>query len=308
MSEKYIRKNRNAYTIVKNSRTYAKLTNLDDAIFMRDILIDYNWNLFEIPNTIEKDDDYLIISVLDEKAYVIAKYRQKPDDKTVLRLIKKHRRNPNNSKYGLNITKVFDTFIIKKQIFNDDYIFGYYDNLQDAEFVRNFLMDNDWNVNGFNEIEFDEETDTYKVISVIDDKAYVLGSFKTDEIDLRKVYEEFLSKISKHKYGLASYPHLDELKDKTDELEERFNAKADDEMWSFDGEISSPLSEIVFNLTPFQKSVYDAVSAKTTLEDIEKSLIRYKTRNFTDKIQKNLDELVEMGLIEKDGEGLYKMI
>lgn len=305
MSEKYIRENKNSYKIVKNSKTYAKISSLEDAIFIRDLLIRTDWNLSKIPKTIKNDGDYLILSVLDEKIYVIARYDYEPSSDTVDRLIKRHRRNPNNSKYGLNITRVFDTFIIKKQIFNDDYIFGYFDNLSDAEFVRNFLMDNDWNVNALNKIEFDDETNTYKAVSVIDDVAYVLGTFNTPEIDLDKVHVEFLSKISKHKYGLADYPHLDLLKDRIPELELKYNVKTTDGVWSFGEDISSPLKDIIFNLTPFQQSVYDSISNKTTLDEIKKKLIRYKSKNFEKKIDKNLNDLIEMGLVEKEEDNSY---
>ena len=85
-------------------------------------------------------------------------------------ILKKYKRNPNSSKYGLNITKVFDTFVIKKQIAGEDCIFGYYNSLEDAEFVRNFLLDNHWNLGAFKQIEFDEETNSYKVLEVIGDK------------------------------------------------------------------------------------------------------------------------------------------
>ena len=309
MSEKYIRENKNSYSIVKNSKTYAKISNLEDCILIRDMLIELEWDLSRMPKTIKNNDNYLVLSILDEKIYLIAKYKQEPSADTVDKLIKKHRRNPNNSKYGLNITKVFDTFIIKKQIFNDDYVFGYFDNLQDAEFVRNFLMDNDWNVNKFNQIEFDDETNAYKVVCIIDDAAYVLDSFDSKtEIDLNKCYEEFLSKISKHKFGLASYPHLDLLKDRIDELESRFGVKTHDDVWSFDNmdEGSSPLNEIIFNLTPFQQSVYDVISKDTHFEEIKRALIRYKSKNFDEKIQKNIDELIGLDLVVKLDDGSYE--
>ncbi|WP_407392372.1 hypothetical protein [Methanobrevibacter sp.] len=305
MSEKYIRKNKNSFSIVKGSRTYGKTNNLDDAVFIRDFLAENDWDLSKLPKTIENDGNYMVLSVLDEKIFVIAKYKEKPSDETIERLIKRYRRNPNNSRYGLNITKVFDTFVIKKQIFGDDYIFGYYDRLEDAQFVRNFLLDNNWNINELKEIEFDEETDTYKVISVIDDAAYVLDSSTTDDIDLDKAYEEFLSKIYKQKYGLASYPHLDLLTDKIEELEERFSVRARDDAWSFASDVSSPLNEIIFSLTPFQQSVYDAISANTTLDEIEKSLIRYKSGNFKEKIEKNVNELIDLDLVEKVGKDTF---
>lgn len=307
MSEKYIRENKSSFNIVKNSKIYAKIKNIDDAIFVRDLLIDNDWNLDKIPNIINNEDNYLVLAVIDEKIHLLAKYKTEPNDNQIQRLTKDFIRNPNNSKYGLNITKVFDTFVIRKQIAGDDYVFGYYDKLEDAQFVRNFLLDNNWNVNEFNEIEFDDETDTYKLIAVIDDRVYVVNTYESKDINPEEAYERFLAEISKHKYGLASHPHLDSLIDKIPELEDQFNIKTRDEFWSFENidETKLILSQVIFNLTPFQKSVYDAIDENTPLEKIELSLIRYKSRNFTRKILKNIDELIELNLIEKTGEGTY---
>ena len=309
MGEKYIRQNKNSFNIVRSSRTYAKITDLDDAIFIRDILIENDWNLDRIPQTVKKDDDYLVLVLIDDKIHLIAKYRQEPDGETVERLTRKFRRNPNNSRYGLNITRVFDTFTIKKRIAGDDYIFGYYDSLEDAQFVRNFLMDNQWDVSRFAEVEFDDETSTYKVIAVIDDNVYVVDSYASeDEIDLEKSYEKFLAKISKHRYGLASHPHLDLLKDRIPELEDRFNVRTRDENWSFDGidDDRSVLGQVIFNLTPFEKAVFDSIDTDTSFEDIKKALTRYRSKNFDEKISKNLESLIDSGLVEKTGNGYSK--
>ena len=308
MSERFIRENRSSFNIVKNSKIYAKIGNIEDAIFIRDFLIGNDWNLDNIPDTIKKDGNYLVLAVIDEKVHLLAKYKAEPGKDQIQKLTKNFIRNPNNSKYGLNITRVYDTFIIKKQIAGDDYIFGYYDNLEDAQFVRNFLLDNDWNVNALSEIEFDDEAENYKVISVIDDKVYVIDAYNSrDEIDFEKSYEEFLAKVSKHKYGLSSHPHLDLLKDRIPELENRFQVRAKDSVWSFDNirEEESVLSQVIFNLTPFEQSVYDAIGTDTTLEEIELSLIRYKSKNFTQKISKNIDRLIESGLIEKTGDDTF---
>lgn len=308
MNKKYIRKKKNSYDIVKNQRVIAKISNLDDALFIRDSLIENNWDLDNFPQIILKDDDYLVLAIIDGKLRLLARYRIKPDDETVEKLINKYRRNPNNSKYGLNIMNYFDTFIIKKQIFGEEMIFGYYDELKDAEFVRNFLLDNEWDVNKFSEIMFDEETSTYKVTCVIDDVVYVLDSFDSkEEIDLDKVHEEFLAKISKHKYGLATYHHLDLLTDKIDELEVGFGVKTKDEYWSLKNlsDSSSALNDIVFNMSPFQKTIYDVISSKTTIDEIEQVLIRYRTKNFRQKIIRNLDELVELKLVEKIDDETY---
>ena len=245
------------------------------------------------------DDDYLIVKVIDEKLQLLARQKEMPIDETIERLAKKQIRNPNNSRYGLNITKVFDTYIIKKQIAGDDYVFGCYDDLSNAEFVRNFLMDHNWDINAFSQIEYDDETSTYKVVEVIDDRIYVLDSFKRrEEIDITKCHERFLSRIVKHKLGFAQHSNLESLADKIPELEERFNAKARDDVWSFKN-TKNPLNDIIFNLTPFQKSVYDAIE-ESTFEDIKKSLIRYRSKNFDEKIQRNLDELEKLDLISRN--------
>lgn len=299
MSEKYIRKNKSSYMIVKNSKNYGKFNSIDVAKFIRDKLICNDWNLESIRETYQFEDDYLIIKIIDGKLQCLGKFKQLPAHETIEKLYMKHLRNPNDSKYGLNISKIFDTFIIKKRIAGDDYIFGYYDCLDDAEFVRNHLLENSWNVNSFSQIQYCDETDDYRVIEVIDDKVYVLNTFKSkSDIDIDECHSEFLAKITKHKLGLAQHSNLHELTDKVEELEARFNVKAQDDVWSFKN-TENPLNDVIFNLTPFQKSVYDAVN-DSTFDEIKKSLIRFKSGNFDEKIRKNLDELVEMGLISKN--------
>ena len=304
MSEKYIRQNKKSCVVVKSSKTFAKTDNLEDAIFIRDFLVDINWDLTKVPEILKYNQTYLVLTIYEEKIFILAKYGQKPSKETIDKLVKKHKRNPNNSKYGLNISRIIDTYVITKQIAGDSYVFGLYDNLKDAEFVRNFLMDHQWNVNEFDSIEYDEELDNYKAILVIDDYVYVLDSFESDDIDLNKVYEEFLAKISKHKYGLDNFPHLDSLKNKIHELEEELNVKAHDDVWMFGDAMDEKdaLSEIIFNLTPFQKSIYDAIGKKATFDEIKQKLIRFNSGNFEEKINNNLEELIEKYLIKKDGD------
>ena len=163
-----------------------------------------------------------------------------------------------------------------------------------------------WDVSRFSQIEFDEDTDTYKVVEVINDKAYVLDTFKSeDEIDLNTSHERFITKISKHKYGLASHPELDELADKIPELESRFHVSSNDEVWSFE-EGQDPLNDIIFNLTPFQQIVYDSIEEESTFDEIAQSLSRFKSKNFKRKVQRNLDELIDRGMVSKEGDNFKK--
>jgi predicted transcriptional regulator len=60
-------------------------------------------------------------------------------------------------------------------------------------------------------------------------------------------------------------------------------------------------------MTPFQQSVYDAIDGETDIDEIKRKLIRYKSKNFEDKICKNLKSLIDMNLVEKQGD-VYKKI
>lgn len=311
MSEKYIRKNKNNFTVVKNSRTYGKYDSLDVAVFARDLLVSSDWQLDNIHDEIfEIDDGYIVFKVIDDKLFCLGQFSEKPTFDAISKLTRKKIRNPNNSKYGLNISRLFDNYIIKKQIAGDEYIFGVFDNLEDATFSRNFLLEHDWDVNAFGEIEFCDETDTYKIVEVFDDRIYILASYETlaeAEKNLENAKSEFLNKIFKHKNGLANYPHLDILTDRIDELENDFQLKTQDDFWNI-GDVENPLEDIIFNLTPWQKIIYDNAGDEFTFQQLKVKLKRYESKNFDKKIQRYLDELQELNLIEKLDDDVYRKI
>ncbi len=311
MSEKYIRKNKNNFTVVKNSRTYGKYDSLDVAVFARDLLVISDWQLDNIHDEIfEIDDGYIVFKVIDDKLFCLGQFSEKPTFDAISKLTRKKIRNPNNSKYGLNISRLFDNYIIKKQIAGDEYIFGVFDNLEDATFSRNFLLEHDWDVNAFGEIEFCDETDTYKIVVVFDDRIYILASYETlaeAEKNLENAKSEFLNKIFKHKNGLANYPHLDILTDRIDELENDFQIKTQDDFWNI-GDVENPLEDIIFNLTPWQKIIYDNAGDEFTFQQLKVKLKRYESKNFDKKIQRYLDELQELNLIEKLDDDVYRKL
>ena len=311
MSEKYIRKNKNNFTVVKNSRTYGKYDSLDVAVFARDLLVSSDWQLDNIHDEIfEIDNGYLVFKVIDDKLFCLGQFSEKPTFDAISKLTRKKIRNPNNSKYGLNISRLFDNYIIKKQIAGDEYIFGVFDNLEDATFSRNFLLEHDWDVNAFGEIEFCDETDTYKIVEIFDDRIYILASYETlaeAEKNLENAKSEFLNKIFKHKNGLANYPHLDILTDRIDELENDFQLKTQDDFWNI-GDVENPLEDIIFNLTPWQKIIYDNAGDEFTFQQLKVKLKRYESKNFDKKIQRYLDELQELNLIEKLDDDMYRKV
>ena len=311
MSEKYIRKNKNSFTVVKNSRVYGKYDSLDVAVFSRNLLVDSDWQLDDIPDEIfEVDGEYIVFKIIDDKLCCLGQFSEKPTSDAISKITRKKIRNPNNSKYGLNISRLFDNYIIKKQIAGEEYIFGVFDNLEDATFSRNFLLEHDWDVNAFGEIEFCDETDTYKIVEIFDDRIYILASYETlaeAEKNLENAKSEFLNKIFKHKNGLANYPHLDILTDRIDELENDFQLKTQDDFWNI-GDVENPLEDIIFNLTPWQKIIYDNAGDEFTFQQLKVKLKRYESKNFDKKIQRYLDELQELNLIEKLDDDVYRKV
>ena len=60
MDRKYLRENKNSFNIVKNSKIYAKITAYDDTIFIRDLLIQYQWDLNRVPSVVKNDGEYMV--------------------------------------------------------------------------------------------------------------------------------------------------------------------------------------------------------------------------------------------------------
>jgi hypothetical protein len=204
----------------------------------------------------------------------------------------------------------YKTVVATASVVDDTGKTVFFDNLEDATFSRNFLLEHDWDVNAFGEIEFCDETDTYKIVEVFDDRIYILASYETlaeAEKNLKNAKSEFLNKIFKHKNGLANYPHLDILTDRIDELENDFQLKTQDDFWNI-GDVENPLEDIIFNLTPWQKIIYDNAGDEFTFQQLKVKLKRYESKNFDKKIQRYLDELQELNLIEKLDDDVYRKI
>ena len=73
MDEKYIRRNKESYNIVRNSKNYGKFKILEDAIFVRDILVDNNWDLNSINEIYIVDGKFLAVRVIAGKAHILEK-------------------------------------------------------------------------------------------------------------------------------------------------------------------------------------------------------------------------------------------
>ena len=84
--------------------------------------------------------------------------------------------------------------------------------------------------------------------------------------------------------------------------------KTCDDTWQVRSDVEDPLKDIVFNLTPWQKIIYDSADETFTFDELKASLKRYRSKNFDEKIRRHLDELIRLELIEKiDGENFRKI-
>ena len=81
-----------------------------------------------------------------------------------------------------------------------------------------------------------------------------------------------------------------------------------DENWDLDKLDDVSAFDLIFNLTPWQKIIYDNVNDEFTFEELKSSLKRYESKNFDKKIQKHLDELIELNIVKKSDENKFKKI
>ena len=66
MSRKYLRENKNSFNIVKSSKIYAKITAFEDATFIRDLLVDNDWDLDATPNYSTRDEAESVKKEMEE--------------------------------------------------------------------------------------------------------------------------------------------------------------------------------------------------------------------------------------------------
>ena len=237
--------------------------------------------------------------------------------------IKYESKNPFNSRYGLYVYKSLGYYQVRKSIYGNHRLFGVYDNLDHAYFVRDFLMENEWDVTRFGEIEFNGQTQKFYVIKVID-RVFVLGEFDTFEEardNATECYKDCLANIFKYKNGIEVHDDLNHLKWQFDQLYDEFDRTVEDnEFWLIDRlpKIEEPSKakkskytlESLYGLTPWQKIIRDEIrkldKSVFTFDELKNSLLRYKTKNFDKKVRKHLDELIDLDLVRCLGDDVYE--
>jgi hypothetical protein len=233
---------------------------------------------------------------------------------------------PYDSKYDSNIYKKYSGFIVVNSIDGKDHIFGYYDNLKYTYFVRDFLIENDWDLTKFKCIEFDEVCLEYYIIKVIKNRVYVIDGFYTYNeayLNYTKSLKEFVIKIYLHKYGFEKNSYLHELIGVAEDLFLEVDELTNEDSWLIDRlpEIYEPKTieqseeanidlNLIKNLTLWQKKIFDEINKFDdeifSFDELRRHLLRFKSKNFDNKVRKYLGELIDLKLIIDLGDDNYK--
>lgn len=211
--EQYIYEKKNRFTVSKsingNNKVFGNYNTLEDAIFVRNLLMEHDWNLDEIypsDNVLEFNDEFVVVTVFKGTLKFLGKFKTRSGaEGNAPRLIEEFERNPYGSKYGIFIYKRDEYFDIKKSFNYKDILFGIYKNLDDATFARDLLVKYDWNLDAISNdgpVFFSQIHDQYIVVEVINDKVAVIKHYdsESDALDNAAADIENYQK-SKYKTG-----------------------------------------------------------------------------------------------------------
>lgn len=208
--EQYIYKRNSNYKIVKTvgskTHTFGFFKSLDEAIFTKELLMDYDWNIDEIKklgDVWEYDGQFVVVSIFNNQIRFLEKFNSFQEaTENSERIIKEFENNPHGSMYGTYIYKSENLFYIRKLIGKKEVLFGLYRNLDDATFSRNLLKDNDWNLDKIKELGpvcFSGIHNKYVVFGINNDKLIVAGKFDTESEALDNA-QKSLEEYNKSKY------------------------------------------------------------------------------------------------------------
>ena len=303
-------------------------------------------------HVIKFNGEFWVVTRFRGKLKFLGKFNTRNDAKgNVANLIKEFQGNPYGRQYGTYIYKIGEYFDVKKSINNKELLFGSYANLDDATFARDLLVMYDWNLMDIlkgGPIFFSKIHKQYLVVPVIDDKVVIINHYdsKIDALlnvgeDL-EMYIKYQTKgkqalyrgdskvnryiLKKHRKFwirkkidgelriLGPYDTKWDAIEARDELELRgWQLHNHDEESIFYDELDDEdYEDIIFNLSMWQKIVYDTIvrigKVRFSLDDLlnHSYLKRYKSgKNFDEKVITHLNELIDWGLVASLGGNMY---
>ena len=196
------------------------------------------------------------------------------------------------SKYGSNIYKYGDYFTINKQINRKHINFGKFDSLEDATFVKNILVENDWVLSRIkNKDCIYQNGDCYWIIKSFKNKLHILGKFR-------------------------SYEDADEH---VNWLTEEFKNNEDFEIYissSNDRFDSKNVDAIIDGLKGWEKLVFNAIneieSNVFSLDDLKRldvfKMYQFEDESIESTIVDNLNKLSDLKLIRILSNNYFKKV
>lgn len=258
---------------------------------------DFNEDNIKYRNTYLKIRNMQQSLELDDFSYFkcfkfVKSFADAPKTSSINKKISKKSSDNGGSKYGSNIYKNGDYFTINKQINGKHINFGKFNTLDEAKFVKNILVENEWKLYKIRNNDcIYENNNLFWVIKVLNNKLNVLGKFYS-----YKDAEE----------------HIDWL------ISEFKNNENFEVYVPSDGEIlnSDRREEVISNLTGWEKLVFNAINEIKgmvfSLNDLKRldlfMMYQFEDESLETTIKENLDNLANLKLIKVMGNDYYKKV
>ena len=327
------------------NRIYGTYSSYDEAIFVRNILKEHDWDIdyFINNNIFKKDGEYVIFVKLEDRIRLLSTYDKYEDAVDQLDyMIEDFKVNKSHSRKAKYIYKVKNKYIIQKFYKGKMRVFGRFSTFDEAVTIKKLLTKLNWDISKINDKDnIFKIHGEYAVVLKDNEQLYLLGIFPTYEEALKngnalisdKVtflnsvanpYSKKNKHIQKSSRGFSVSKRIDGdlinfgTYDTYDEaVAARDEFKADN--WKTNEkptQESVDLNSIIFNLTRWQKVVFDVIENldKDTFnfDDLMKfrsSFTRFITPSKVEKkVKSNIEDLVNLNLLEKLDDETYKKL
>lgn len=228
---------RGKYTYMKKDRfrirkqikgknySFGSYSSLKEANIAKAIVIYFDWDISNLNETcnIFKVNDFYTVAVEDKsKIHFLAESNNlnnlKSNKDNLIRdfnekIVKRNKQKAKTSKTNkhTNIHLINGEYSINKSLNGKNTTFGYYKYLEDAEFVKSLLTENNWDMDYFIDNNIFRKDDVFYLIKTIRGKIRVLGLFSSrheahnNADSLISEAEEYYGRLSESEYGKYIY-------------------------------------------------------------------------------------------------------
>ena len=343
----YIYKNNYGSFIISKSikgtnRIFGYFKELNDAKFVKAILIESSWNVNDLNHIYfnQFNSTYDIIGVYNNVVRILDSFDSLEDAL-------------------INLEDVLNSFEEKKMIWDEPFInrngnllsvhgpdsnyWGSFKTFEDACSARDFLIDIDWNLSKVNYQDIHEYNGYFwrfapygnyiKIVAKYTsfDDAFLnqnnLSDFSLNDLNnpdnqydpinrhIWKKGDKFLilKRIGGQIIDFGSYSTKEEAIRARDEFEaDNWTVTHDKDSVFYDEDYDDSFFDIVSSLSLWQKQIYDSIDKMDgdtfVFDDLleSRNLRHYKHGNFESKVHKYLNELIDLGLVEDLGNSEYR--